>query len=142
MPQVFCDNANRKWSLAINTATIKRVKEMMGVNLLDVVGGKLMDKIASDPALFADILFVLVKPQADALGVSDVDFGESLAGDEIEAASLAFIQALVDFFPKGRREVLGKAIAAGLEKARKDEAALLATMAERLSGPTSGVSQA
>jgi hypothetical protein len=142
MPQVFCDNANRKWSLAINTATIKRVKEIMGVNLLDVVGGKLMDKIASDPALFADILFVLVKPQADALGVSDVDFGEALAGDEIEAASMALIQALVDFFPKGRREVLGKAIAAGLEKARKDEAALLATMAERLSGPTSGVSQA
>ena len=138
MPHVFADTKKRSWSLAINTATIKRVKEALGVNLMDAVGGQLIDKIAADPALFADVLFVLVKPQADAAGVSDVDFGEALAGDEIESASLAFINAMVDFFPKGRREVLGRAIAAGMEKARKAETEMLQRLEATLCTPTFG----
>lgn len=142
MPQVFSDNRGRIWTVAINTATIKRVKQSLEINLLEAVSGKLLDRISADPALFADILYVLVKPQADALGVVDTDFGEALAGDEIETASLAFIQALVDFFPKGRREILGRAIAAGMEKAKATEAATLREIEARLFGPTSGVSQA
>ena len=142
MPQTFYDNKKRAWALAVNTATIKRVKEALGVNLLDAVGGQLIDRIANDPALFADVLFVLVKPQAEAAGISDVDFGEALAGDEIESASLAFINAMVDFFPNGRREVLGRAIAAGMEKAKKAEAEMLQKFEATLSMPTSGASPA
>jgi len=138
MPHVFSDNKGRRWTVEINTATLKRVKQALSINLLDAVGGKLIDTIAADPALFADILYVLIKPQADAAKVTDTDFGEALAGDEIEEASLAFISALVDFFPKGRREVLAKAIAAGTEKARTAEAKAMQEIEARLSGPTSG----
>jgi hypothetical protein len=118
---VFADNKGRRWTVEVNVGTIRRVKALLGVNLLEAVTGELANRMGEDPALFGDVLFACIKPQADAAGVTDSEFGEGLSGDATEEASLAFLQAVVDFFPKGRREMLGRALTAGVEQARKRE---------------------
>jgi len=104
------DNTGRAWSLAINVDAVKRVKALVNVDLLEAVEGKLIERLVGDPVLLCDIVFVLCKPQADQLGVSDEDFGRSMAGDAIEQATAAMLEELVDFFPSRRRALLTKAV--------------------------------
>ena len=108
--KTFSDNTGRAWSLAINVDAVKRVKALVNVDLLQAVEGKLIEQLVADPILLCDVVFCLCKPQADQLGVSDEDFGRSMAGDAIEQATGAMLEELVDFFPSRRRALLTKAV--------------------------------
>lgn len=129
--KTFTDNANRTWTISINVATIKAVKGILGIDLLSVIDGQLLDKLGNDPIMLGDMLYVLCKQQADAQGVSDEQFGAALAGDAIEAATNAFLQELVDFFPVAKRAALAKM----LEKLRTMEARALQLMMDRMENP-------
>ena len=109
--KTFKDNQDRKWTVTINVSAIKRVRAEMDLDLLEAIEGTLLERMVGDPILLCDILYVLVKPEADAKDISDEDFGRAMAGDAIDRACQAFIGELVDFFPKGRREVLQQAVA-------------------------------
>lgn len=108
--KTFTDTANRTWTIAINVDAIKRVRDLVQVNLLLVVDGKLIERLISDPILLCDVIYCVCKPEADAKNISDVDFGKAMAGDAIEAATTALLEDLVDFFPQDRRRVLSKAL--------------------------------
>jgi len=129
--KTFADNAGRTWTVTISIDSIKRVKGLLSVNLLDAIEGKLLEKLIADPVLLCDILYCLCKPQADAQSVSDEDFGRAMAGDAIEAATTAFLEELADFFPKGKRELLQKA----LGKLRTLETMALSAAGQRLDSP-------
>ena len=115
---IFTDNKGRKWDIVLNVNQMKRVRAVLGIDLVNVitldakgeVKVDLIDRIANDPCLLVDILCVLTEKQAASLGVSDVQFGESLAGDAIEDATKAFLDELVDFFPGAKRLFLQKAV--------------------------------
>ncbi len=107
----FHDNAGRSWTVAIHVESVKRVKSLLGVNLLEAVEGTLLERLVGDPILLCDVLYVLCKPEADARGVSDEDFGKAMAGDAIELGTTALLEELVDFFPQAKRQVLAKALA-------------------------------
>jgi len=100
--KTFKDNAGRTWTIGINVAAIKRVKSLLDVNLLDTAGGRLIDRLISDPVLLVDVLYALCKPEADRLGLTDEQFGEAMAGDAIDLATTAMLEELADFFPKDR----------------------------------------
>ena len=102
------DNQGRSWKLAINVNTIKRVRERAGVNLLDVFDGQLLNRLSEDPELLVNTLYVVCQPQAEQQAISEEAFAELLVGDAIEEAATALVQGLIDFFPKDRREVLGR----------------------------------
>jgi hypothetical protein len=129
--KTFVDNASRTWTVAINVAAIKRVKDLLGVNLLDTIEGKLLEQLSSDPVLLCDVLYCLCKPEADAAGVSDEQFGQAMAGDAIERAASALLDELVDFFPSGKRLVLAKALA----KLKMLEATAIQIVGQRLDSP-------
>ncbi len=107
----FTDNAKNDWDVDISVATIRRIKSVLDVNLLDVAedGGKLAKRLEDDPVLLIDCLFVCCEKQAAARNVKDVDFGEAMFGDTLEAAANAFWEALVAFFPPAKRRLLEKA---------------------------------
>jgi hypothetical protein len=84
---------------------------MMDVDLLEVIEGKLIDRLIADPILLCDVIWGLCKPQADEAGLDDEAFGRAMAGDAIDAATTALLEELVDFFPLRRRQVLTKALA-------------------------------
>jgi len=129
--KTFTDNTGRSWTIAVNVEAIKRVKSLLAVNLLDAIEGKLIEQLVDDPVLLCDVIYVLCGLQAGAAKVSDEDFGRSMAGDAIEAATTALLEELADFFPRGRRELLQKALA----KLRTFEAKVLEAAAARLDSP-------
>jgi hypothetical protein len=129
--KTFKDNAGRSWTVQVNVDAIKRVRDLAQVNLLDVVEGKLLERLISDPVLLCDVIYCLCKPEADTKSVSDVDFGRAMGGDAIDGATTALLEELVDFFPQGKRRVLAKA----LTKLRKLETAALTAVETRLDSP-------
>lgn len=129
--KTFKDNAGRTWSVSVNVDAMKRVRSLLGVNLMEAVDGKLLEKLASDPVLLCDVIYSLCKPEADSKGISDEDFGKAMAGDAIEHATTAFLEDLVDFFPFAKRRLLAKA----LEKLKTLEAKILNVAQERLESP-------
>jgi hypothetical protein len=118
----FKDNEGRPWEIRITVDAIKRVRALLDVDLLGVLEGKLVDRLSTDPVLLCDVVYVVCKPQADAKGISDEDFGRAMAGDAIDAATKALLDELVDFSPSRRdrqnlRRVLDKTWTA-MERAR------------------------
>jgi hypothetical protein len=112
----FADNLGRTWYVAINVATIRRVRAALGVDLYAMVddGMQELGKLVSDPVRLADVLYVLCKEDAEAKNISDEDFGRALGGDAIAAAAEALVEELVDFFPEERsRAALRRVIEAG-----------------------------
>jgi hypothetical protein len=128
---IWTDAEGRTWSTAINVNAIRRAKDLVGVNLLDVFDGELLPRLADDPVLLVNTLYAVCKPQADERNVGDEAFGELLVGDAIETAAAALVRGITDFFPKDRRAVLQRLWAA--TKRTRDEAVRMAT--DKLDSP-------
>ena len=107
--KTFVDNNGKTWTININVATIKRVKDLLGVNLMEAITGDLITKLEDDVILFVDVLYCVCKQEADANNITDEMFGASLAGDALEQATEAFLTDLIDFFPAAKRQIFRKA---------------------------------
>jgi len=108
--KTFTDNTARAWTVSLNVGTLKRVRDLCKVDLMQAVEGKLVEKLIADPVLLCDVLFAVCKEEADKRQVPDEEFGRCLGGDTLDAATTALLEELVDFFPQRRREVLKKAL--------------------------------
>ena len=124
--KTFNDSAGRTWTISLTLNAAKRVNSLLGVNLLDLdgrtdpkpqEGGEdrptelpLLTRLGTDIILLCDVIFAIIKPQADAAGVSDEEFGAALGGEVIFAAQTAFYEELVDFFRQLGRSDLARAI--------------------------------
>lgn len=102
--RTFTDNAGRTWTVAIHVAAVKRVRAILEIDLYGLVneGFERLAELCHDPVTLVDLLYVLCQDEAEKRGVSDEDFGRAMAGDSIERATMAFIEALTDFFPNPR----------------------------------------
>jgi len=142
----FTDTQNRVWTVAINFATVRRVRDMLKIDLVANDIGSVIEKIVSDPIVLGDVLYVIVKPQADELKISDIQFGEGLAGDAVEEASKAFFDELADFTPNPRNRARVKKVIEAMwnltaklnDKADADLQAALPQLESLVSGPKSG----
>ncbi|HUS46159.1 MAG TPA: hypothetical protein VM219_09050 [Phycisphaerae bacterium] len=108
--KTFLDSAGRTWTIAITVDAVRRVRDLVDVNLARIIeprkaGGEvpLMTDLEDDLLLLVDVIYALVKPQADEAGVSDEEFGRALGGEAIAAAHEAFWRELADFFRSLRR---------------------------------------
>ena len=66
------------------------------------------ERLIDDPLLAVDVLQVLCKKQIDARTMTAKEFDLVFDGDGLEAARDALVRAVVDFFPKPRREAFEK----------------------------------
>lgn len=107
--RTFVDKAGRTWTVSITVDAIKRVRDLLKEDLLDI--GAVLPRLLVDPILLCDVIYVVCKPQADQLNISDTDFARAMAGDAIAAAKAALLEELVDFFHEpSQREALRLAI--------------------------------
>ena len=127
----FTDNAGRTWVVGITVDSIKRVRALTGLDLLQAIDGKMLETLLADPIKLCDCLYACCKPQADEASISDEDFGRAMAGDALEQGTTALLEDLVDFFPQRRRDLLRGALA----KLREVEAKALDLAAKRLHSP-------
>ncbi len=116
----FSDNAGRTWIVAINVATVKRVRGLLKIDIYKLVddGFKALGALVGDPVQLADVLFCICKDEADAKQISDEDFGRALAGDAITLAADAFLEELIDFFPEAKARGSLRKIVAESKKVR------------------------
>lgn len=106
--KTFTDADDRKWTVAIDIPTARRVRDELDIDLLSALDGELLQRLSRDTYLLVDLLYVLCQEQAVAAGVTDQAFGSGIRGDAIDAATDAFLQALTDFFPRRERAVLAQ----------------------------------
>jgi hypothetical protein len=104
MPHTFQDTAGRVWSVSIGTDTVKRVRSLLSVDLMEFVEGTLMGTLMADVVLFVDVLYAICKPEADARGITDEQFGQAMSGEVLQAAEEALAEGLFTFSHPSRRE--------------------------------------
>jgi hypothetical protein len=104
--RTFKDTAGRTWSLSLNILNAKKLRDTLAIDLFDENVGETIARLSGDPVLLADVLFLIVKDEADAKGISDEDFGSALGGDVITTATESFLEELVDFYPEKKRAIL------------------------------------
>ncbi len=121
------------WEVKINVGSIKRVKGLCEIDLLDAVKdkGELLSRLIDDPVLLCNIVYALCEKQAAEKNITDEQFGEAMAGDALEQATTALLEELVDFFPSRRREVLR----AALEKMNQAQEKIADLALARLNDP-------
>lgn len=95
----FKDNEQRSWPVSVTVSTIKRVRDRAKVNLLEILGGDLLQKLIQDPVILCDVLFAVCEPEASKVGVSDEAFGRAMAGDALDDGCKVLLESLADFFP-------------------------------------------
>lgn len=124
--RTFKDNADRDWTLAVNVQSLKRVKDLLAVDLTRLNEGDppLITRLSTDVILICDVIFALVKPEADAKQVTDEEFGRGMGGDALSSAYRAFTEELSDFFQKLGRSDLAQVVTT---QNRMVEAAVSAT---------------
>jgi len=120
----FKDSTGRDWRIEINVATVKLVREILKVDLLDLDGGTLIKQLIDDPVLLVDVIYVVCQDQAIDSGVTDQQFGRAMSGDAIDRATQCLLEALTDFFPQHRRRLLKTAVRRFEELEAKGAAAL------------------
>ena len=120
--RTFKDNAGRTWTISLTVAAVKRVRDLAKLDLLDLANGRVFERLVADPVTLCDALYAACKPQADAEGITDEQFGEAMAGDAIEHASKALVEELIQFFPNAReRAALSRVVQtmdAAMDRAR------------------------
>lgn len=120
--RTFKDNAGRTWTISLTVSAVKRVRDLAKIDLLDLANGRVIERLSADPVTLCDALYAACKPQADAEGITDEQFGEAMAGDAIEHASKALVEELIQFFPNAReRAALSRVVQtmdAAMDRAR------------------------
>ena len=108
----FKDSQGRNWDVALTIGAVRRVRDLVDVNLLELEKGEppLITRIGMDVILLCDVIYAICKPQADDRKVTDEQFGEALGGDAILAAQEAFYGELVDFFRRQHRLEIARAV--------------------------------
>ena len=130
----FTDAAGRSWGLSVNVTSMQRVKDELSVDLMEMIvgDGDLMGRMDRDPCLFCNVIFVLIKPEADKAGVTDAQFGEAMYGDFMNGAAEAFADELMDF---PRAPELRKNLRTTHEKAEKLRKRGAELIAKKLENP-------
>lgn len=112
--KTFSDGKNQ-WSIEIGVGSIKRVLADTGLNLSlphepDADGRTLAERLVFDIVLQVDVIWSLVRLQAEKLSISVDDFCHAMKADLMLAAVEAFQGEWIDFFQKMNSPVQAKII--------------------------------
>ena len=105
--QVFKDNANRDWSLSLTIGTGMKVKDQLGVDLLQPEVGEppLLTRLGTDEMLLAPVIAALLESQFELHKVDAEQIYQSFDGATFARAHEAFYKELIDFFlSRGRQD--------------------------------------
>lgn len=135
-PKTYTDANNRKWTVDISTAALKRMWSMAQFRLDSVFpeAGQEDPKSAintyqaflDNDILVSEVLYAILKPECDKAGVSQEQFDDGLRNEFNVAAIMALHQAITDFSHPSRKAFLRgvtmsmqkqeKALASGLKR--------------------------
>lgn len=103
--KTFYDNSNRRWCIALNLGTVKRVMDAIGVNLLNPSydsgdGRALSVRLLMDDYFFGSIVAEIIRPQCFANKVDENELFDLFDAETLLAAQTAFNEEYRDFFER------------------------------------------
>lgn len=109
--KTFTTTDGTEWRVTVNVLTIKRVLEDTGLKLTDLFSTESkISEFFSDDVKFCEVLWSVVRPEAEKAGKTLDDFFSAIDGTVIESAVEALLSELVDFFQEPRRGLLRKVL--------------------------------
>ena len=105
--QVFKDNADRNWSLSLTIGSAMKIKQTLGVDILqpEVGDPPLMTRLGTDEMLLAQVIASLLESQFELHKVDADQIYQCFDGPTFARAHEAFYQELIDFFlQRGRKD--------------------------------------
>lgn len=125
--RVFSTIDGTKFTLSVNMLTVKRVRDLCGVNVLDILGtGEQLGGYVTDDVKLIEVICAVVRPQLKELDWSDDEFFSRCNGDVLAKATDVLLDEVADFFREPRKGLVKKA----LVKVRATMAAMEARQAE------------
>jgi hypothetical protein len=114
----------KEWVVEVTYLTVKRVRDLCGVNVLDICN---LDKESlsgwvADDLKVLEVICAVVRPQLAALEMSDEDFFAACDGSVLKEAVERLVDQVSDFFQEPRKGLVKKVIAKLRETERKMEA--------------------
>ena len=108
----FVDGKKRSWEVSVSVTTLVKAKSLLDIDLLTIIDkdSPLLVRLIEDPVLLCNLLYVTVKEQADALKITDEEFGRGLSGDTLNDATRAFLEGLACFFRSTTKRTALKAV--------------------------------
>ncbi len=112
MPK-FTDSQGDDWDVTVDINALKRIKDLKDIDLgqpFQPPEDPVLYRICRDPLLAVDILYCVVKPQADERDMDSWEFGTALAGGAVRKGIDALMKGLVNFFQNlGRKDAASAA---------------------------------
>jgi len=96
----FKDALGREWSFSITVIEVKRLRELIQVDLLDFASEKadqMFNRLATDPVLLVDLMSILLTDQIQQLGLDERGFALGLVGEGLDNAMGALIREVANF---------------------------------------------
>jgi hypothetical protein len=111
----FTDKAGRQWPIELTVGSARRCRDEAGFNPLDIALGEPADpeavgitkaqvRLAHDAILFSDVIWSMIRPEAEARKVTREQFDTAFRGEALRSAKAALMEELADFFPPLRPE--------------------------------------
>ena len=98
--RTFMDGRRREWTLDLTVASMRRVRDLAGVDLAEVVekDKDLLFRLYARPETIGAVLWGLVQPQAQAWQIGRPDFDEALTGAALHSGKTALLDEITAFF--------------------------------------------
>ena len=114
----------KEWVIEVTYLTVKRVRDLCGVNVLDICN---LDKESlsgwvADDLKVLEVVCAVVRPQLASLDISDEDFFATCDGGTLKEAVERLVDQVSDFFQEPRKGLVKKVIRKLRETERKMEA--------------------
>jgi hypothetical protein len=110
----FVDSKKQTWVIRLTIPTLKHVRDALGIDVLTIATdgeGTAIRKL-TDVYTFLEVLYH-TSQRSDGGPCSLEEFTELVGLEQLEEASVAWFEALVDFFPPSRRGLLKTIVAEG-----------------------------
>lgn len=136
----FKDTSGRLWTLSISIKNYINIKQQFGIDISDVFSKNnnwLAQLAAQDDLMnLVGILLEVTSATRKEDNISDEDFYALFDGDTLEAATSAFIEAVVLFLPAHKQTAMRtviEAVEVGLQKTQETLDASKNRMIEKVS---------
>ena len=110
--QTFKDSNNRVWSITLTIGTAMKIKEKLGIDLLqpEIGDPPLITRLGTDELLLAEVLAALLEDQFAAHKFDSQQVYECFDGPTFARAHEAFYKELIDFFHQRGRDDRARAV--------------------------------
>lgn len=100
----FTDSTNKTWSLSLTAPLVRKIQQATTINLTNLKADP-FEKLAMDPLLLADVLWMICETEATKSGLDAEQFLTQIAPN-IDDAVTALEAAVANFFPASKRSLI------------------------------------